>query len=188
MTYIIAYVKTMTVRKKHQWNTNRNTRFSFKKNFWNCRLRNFVWALLSGHQCVNSIWRHMVTEIWVKIGSGNDLLPDSTKPLPEPMLTDHHWGPVTFTTGQFYEMPQPSITESRLKITYLKFHSDFPGANELIIGYSSSVPWLQPSIAELMSAQACDLKWGGVEQGEASRRNGLVSAGRSWIGYGGVKF
>ena len=27
-------------------------------------------------------------------------------------------------------MPQPSITEIRLKITYLKFHSNFPGANE----------------------------------------------------------
>ena len=30
-----------------------------------------------------------MTEIWVNIGSGNGLLPDGTKPLPEPMLTDH---------------------------------------------------------------------------------------------------
>ena len=30
----------------------------------------------------------MASEIWVNIGSGNDLLPDGTKPLPEPMLTD----------------------------------------------------------------------------------------------------
>ena len=29
------------------------------------------------------------------------------------------------------EMPQPSITKTRFKITYLKFHSNFPGANEL---------------------------------------------------------
>ena len=28
----------------------------------------------------------MTTEIWVNIGSGNGLLPDGTKPLPEPML------------------------------------------------------------------------------------------------------
>ena len=28
--------------------------------------------------------------IWVNIGSGNGLVPDSTKPLPEPMLTYHH--------------------------------------------------------------------------------------------------
>ena len=35
-------------------------------------------------------WRHMVTEIWVNIGPGNGLLPNGTKPLPEPMLTYHH--------------------------------------------------------------------------------------------------
>ena len=29
----------------------------------------------------------MVSWILVNIGSGNDLLPDGTKPLPEPMLT-----------------------------------------------------------------------------------------------------
>ena len=28
----------------------------------------------------------MTTKIWVNIGSGNGLLPDGTKPLPEPML------------------------------------------------------------------------------------------------------
>ena len=31
------------------------------------------------------------------IGSGNDLLPDGTKPLPEPMVTYHQSGPVLFT-------------------------------------------------------------------------------------------
>ena len=31
----------------------------------------------------------MATDIWVNIGSGDDLLPDDTKPLPEPMLTYH---------------------------------------------------------------------------------------------------
>ena len=75
----------------------------------------------------------MVTEIWVKIGSGNGLLPDSTKPLPGPMLTDHpsvrsrdiHIRAIS------QQMPQPSITKICLKITYLKFHSNFPGANEL---------------------------------------------------------
>ena len=32
-------------------------------------------------------WRHMLTCIWANIGSGNGLLPDGTKPLPEPRLT-----------------------------------------------------------------------------------------------------
>ena len=65
--------------------------------------------------------------IWVNIGSGNGLLPDGTKPLPEPMLTDYQWSPVTFILET-----QPSITQICLKITCLKFHSNFPGANELI--------------------------------------------------------
>ena len=29
----------------------------------------------------------MMAKIWVNIGSGSGLLPDGTKPLPEPMLT-----------------------------------------------------------------------------------------------------
>ena len=32
-------------------------------------------------------WCRQATEILVNIGSGNGLLPDGTKPLPEPMLT-----------------------------------------------------------------------------------------------------
>ena len=44
----------------------------------------------------------MGTEIWVNISSGNGFLPDGTKPLPEPMLTDHQWSPVTFILGQFH--------------------------------------------------------------------------------------
>ena len=66
----------------------------------------------------------MATEIWVNIGSGNGLLPDGTKPLPEPMLTDHQWSPVTSILG-------PSVNKICLKITCLKFHSNFPGDNEL---------------------------------------------------------
>ena len=31
------------------------------------------------------------------------------------------------------EIPQPSNTKIHLKITYIKFHSNFPGANELIV-------------------------------------------------------
>ena len=45
----------------------------------------------------------MVPEIWVNIGSGNGLLPDGTKPLPEPLLTDQQQSPMTFILGQFYK-------------------------------------------------------------------------------------
>ena len=68
----------------------------------------------------------MATEIWVNIGSGNGLMPDNTKPLPEPMLTDHQWSSVTFIIGQFHKR---CLNYQSLKC--LKFHSNFPGSNEL---------------------------------------------------------
>ena len=40
---------------------------------------------------------------WVNISSGNGLLPDGTKPLPEPMLTYRQWSPVTFILGKFHK-------------------------------------------------------------------------------------
>ena len=39
----------------------------------------------------------MSSWILVSIGSGNGLLPDGTKPIPEPMLINHQWGHVAFT-------------------------------------------------------------------------------------------
>ena len=33
-----------------------------------------------------ALWRHMATQIWVSIGSGDGLLSDGTKQFPEPML------------------------------------------------------------------------------------------------------
>ena len=74
----------------------------------------------------------MATEIWVNIGSGNGLLPDGTKPLPEPMLTDPQWNPVTFILWQFHKrcLNHQSL-KSVWKLHVLKFHSNFPGANEL---------------------------------------------------------
>ena len=59
-------------------------------------LKCLIWLIVA-------YWRHMVTEIWVNIGSGNGLLPDGTKPLPEPILTDHQWSPVTFILGQYHK-------------------------------------------------------------------------------------
>ena len=39
---------------------------------------------------------YMATKIWVNIGTGNGLLPDSTTSLPELVLIDHQWSPFTF--------------------------------------------------------------------------------------------
>ena len=82
----------------------------------------------------------MVTEIWVNIGLGNGLLPYGTKPLPEPMLTDHQWSPSDIHIRAIsQEMSQPSLTKIHLKITYLYFRSDFSEANELRDGCHASL-------------------------------------------------
>ena len=76
----------------------------------------------------------MATEIWVNIGSGNGLIPDGTKPLPEPMLTDEQWSPVTFNfiAGQFHK--RCLNHQSNLFENYMSenISSKFPGANELM--------------------------------------------------------
>ena len=40
--------------------------------------------------------------IWVDIGSSNDVLPEGTKPLPEPMLTNDQYGSIALTKDQFH--------------------------------------------------------------------------------------
>ena len=55
------------------------------------------WCLAPMHGLINSLW--LSDTIWHQISwwtlAHNGLLPDSNKPLPEPMLTDHQWGLVT---------------------------------------------------------------------------------------------
>ena len=75
----------------------------------------------------------MAMETWVKlvnIGLGNVLLPNGTKPSPEPMLFNHQWGPVTITWRQFHKRcscHQPLQLVWKL----LEIYSTLPGANEL---------------------------------------------------------
>ena len=49
------------------------------------------------------------------------------------------------------EMPQPVITKIHLKITYLKFHSNFPGANELIVSFHG---FQEQSLSQLMDEES----------------------------------
>ena len=80
----------------------------------------------------------------VNIGSGNGLLPDGTQPLPEPMLTDHQWSPMTSILGQFHKryLNYQSL-KSVWKLHVLKFNSNCPGADELTVicgkWYASSI-------------------------------------------------
>ena len=79
-------------------------------------------------RCIDLLW--LGDTIWwqisVNIGSGNDLLPDSTKPLPEPMLTDHQWGLVAFTWEQFHKCLWTLICNMCSEITFLKITAASP--------------------------------------------------------------
>ena len=72
----------------------------------------------------------MATKIWVDIGSGDGLLPDGTITWTNVDLSLVKSIDIHIRTNS-QEMPQLSITKICLKITCLKFHSNFPGANEL---------------------------------------------------------
>ena len=73
----------------------------------------------------------MATEIWVDIGSGNGLLPDSTKPLPEPSVksSDNFTGDVS------------TINHNNLFENYMSKISKFPGANELSYNIIKTCHW-----------------------------------------------
>ena len=75
-------------------------RFSeyYHHTYWEC----FNWDITL-HHCDLVIQSSDITSwILVNIGLGNGLLPDGTKPLPEPILIYHQWERVAFTWGQFH--------------------------------------------------------------------------------------
>ena len=74
----------------------------------------------------------MELEILVNTGSGNGLLPDGTKPLPEPMLTYHQLGPVAFIWGYYHKKIWKYQSEKQdWKLDFFKSQQDLPGDNEL---------------------------------------------------------
>ena len=64
-------------------------------------------------------WCHMVANIWFNIGNG--LLPDGTKPLPEPVLT---YGIIWGHYHNKIWILKISISKTSLKIAFLKSHAD----------------------------------------------------------------
>ena len=66
-------------------------------------LKMLIKIFIQPNNTFNSLWPG--DDVWgdirVNFGSGNGLLPASTKPLPEPMLTYQQWGSVAFIWGSF---------------------------------------------------------------------------------------
>ena len=98
----------------------------------------------------------MATEIWINIGSGNGLLPDGTKPLPEPMLTYHQSSPVAFTWGQFHTKcsiyPWHEFENHQFKVT-----ATFPRGQWVNSLWPSGTVWHRSSWSSLVQARACHL-------------------------------
>ena len=81
---------------------------------------------------INSWWpRDSI--MWNRSGStlisGNGLLPDGTKPIPEPMLTNHQWILLAISR----EILKTSLLDIILKMTNLRKIPKLPGAIELMI-------------------------------------------------------
>ena len=81
----------------------------------------------------------MATEIY-NIGAGNGLIPDGTKPLLEPMLTDHQGSPVTFILGQFHKIYLNHQSLNLFENYLSKISCKFPRVNEFTLIFHSRDP------------------------------------------------
>ena len=94
-------------------------------------LLNSIWTLPVVFKSLLAYWCHLALGIRDDIGSGNGLLHDGTKPLPEPMLTYRNSSPVTFFWGHLHKryISYEIIQLASKLLTLIKFK--YPRANEL---------------------------------------------------------
>ena len=100
------------------------------KNFCGC-------AHVASQRCIQLIvakLRHMSSQIWVNIGSGDGLLPDSTKPLPEANVDCSSMrSRGIHLTIISYEMLNTFITDMNLEIINCRLLPNIPWASELTL-------------------------------------------------------
>ena len=80
------------------------------------------------YQIIVALWCHIRTYIWANISLGNALLPDGTKPLPEPIQINQ-WGCVAFIGGQFHKYRETSNIRRTMVGNYTVDLSDVVGAS-----------------------------------------------------------
>ena len=103
---------------------------------WRCRNPFSQWQR-SFQRKLRSHWLKLLRQRHVAVvrqgpRSGNGLLPDGTKPLPEPMLTYHQWGPVTFICGYFQH--HIKISQGPMNGSKRDWHNSLvPGDVEVIL-------------------------------------------------------
>ena len=76
-------------------------------------------------------WYHMASQNLVNNDSGNGFLPDSTKPLPEFMFTNHQCGLLVFTRGKLHRTCSRYLKHWYELENDLRVQPHLPGANEL---------------------------------------------------------
>ena len=133
---IIRYIKENV--KQSIWITN-----NIKQN-----VKQSIWITDNIKQNVKqSIWitNNMAIEIWVNIGSGNDLLPNSTKLSPETMLNYNQRCSVTVTWVQFQKKCS-WIHPCHVFVDYT--------SNSL---WSNNATWWHRSVLTLVQVIACYL-------------------------------
>ena len=134
-----------TLMNKLQWNLYQSTKLFIHKNASGnivCKMVAILsrgrWvkpnkrlSCITGSLCQRAAFYktspHKGPAIWSLCFCSSD-----TKPLPEPTYVD--LPPVKSCDNHMWaisqEIPQPSVDDISLKIAYLKFHSDIPGANQ----------------------------------------------------------
>ena len=106
---------------------------------------------------------------WVNISSGDGLLPDGIKPLPEPVLTSHQRSRMAFTWGQqrdifldirllkMNKIDTPSWTQDLLIIPIIVYHLNWQKnvyiRNDLLFTYPHKMSALLEQI------HYCNIKW-----------------------------
>ena len=85
----------------------------------------------------------MATQIYVNTSSGIGLLPDGTKPLPEPVLTYLQQGPMTFSWAQFSKrlFTLQSLNKLENYLSKIVFKSPRGQWVDIIVSYGSSRWW-----------------------------------------------
>ena len=89
-------------------------------------------------QLIVAQWHHMASLNLVNVGLGNGLLPNGTKPLPEPMLIYHKMCSIVVTWRQFHK------NYSRNKSVTCKITTKLPEANELMCSQNTGCLWGHP--------------------------------------------
>ena len=150
--YILSTLDIFSVLPEVKWLSSTKLSRKICQNWILQHLREGIWTVNTVWPS-DAIWQHRTwsTIIWVM----NGLMPDSIEPLPDKMLTHHHWSFGPFTWGQLHRKISryPSlIWNYQIKITdasprYQWVKCDLKDCNHVDIYIFW---WHEPSLVEVI--------------------------------------